>query len=323
MKFLRVVPAGEGYRAELAEGPRPLPAADEALIEVAASGVNRADLSQIAGRYPPPPGEPEILGLEVSGRLVETGRGRLRAARGRRPRAIRRRAARADPSGAGWPRPRARRGNSRGVPDGVSQSRRRRRGCRPADRFWCTPRPRASGSPRFRSRGSSERDAAGTTRSADKIPAITRAGAELAIDTGEELVRRGRRGTLGPRRRGCRPRPDRRGDARRRRPRPQDRAAASSSSRRCPARRRSSTSRGSWASAPVSSARRCARGRGRRRRGSWRGFGRRSCRVSRTGALSVAVDSVFPPSRAAEAFERMKANRNVGKILIDWSREAA
>src|SRR5439155_14455071 len=35
--------------------------------------LNRADLSQIAGRYPPPPGESEILGLEVSGTLVETG----------------------------------------------------------------------------------------------------------------------------------------------------------------------------------------------------------------------------------------------------------
>ncbi|HEY7112192.1 MAG TPA: alcohol dehydrogenase catalytic domain-containing protein, partial [Thermoanaerobaculia bacterium] len=73
MKFLRVVPIGDGYGAELADGPDPEPAADEALIEVAASGVNRADLSQIAGRYPPPAGEPEILGLEVAGRLVESG----------------------------------------------------------------------------------------------------------------------------------------------------------------------------------------------------------------------------------------------------------
>ena len=37
-----------------------------------------------------------------------------------------------------------------------------------------------------------------------------------------------------------------------------------------------------------------------------------------TGALSVEVDSVFPPARAAEAFQRMKENRNAGKILIDW-----
>src|SRR5207247_1671600 len=47
----------------------PQPRADEVLVRVAASGLNRADLSQIAGRYPPPPGEPEILGLEVAGTL--------------------------------------------------------------------------------------------------------------------------------------------------------------------------------------------------------------------------------------------------------------
>src|SRR5258705_5390891 len=51
----------------------PTPARGEMLIRVAASGVNRADLSQIAGRYPPPPGEPDILGLEASGILDETG----------------------------------------------------------------------------------------------------------------------------------------------------------------------------------------------------------------------------------------------------------
>ena len=42
-------------------------------MRVAASGLNRADLSQIAGRYPPPPGEPDILGLEVSGHVVTSG----------------------------------------------------------------------------------------------------------------------------------------------------------------------------------------------------------------------------------------------------------
>ncbi len=42
-------------------------------MRVTASGLNRADLSQIAGRYPPPPGESSILGLEVSGHVVETG----------------------------------------------------------------------------------------------------------------------------------------------------------------------------------------------------------------------------------------------------------
>jgi len=61
------------YRARIATAPDPVPAAGEVLVRVAASGLNRADLSQIAGRYPPPPGESSILGLEVSGHLVETG----------------------------------------------------------------------------------------------------------------------------------------------------------------------------------------------------------------------------------------------------------
>lgn len=47
----------------------------EVLIEVHASAVNRADLSQRAGKYPPPPGESEILGLECAGVVVEIGEG--------------------------------------------------------------------------------------------------------------------------------------------------------------------------------------------------------------------------------------------------------
>ena len=47
----------------------------EVLINVGAAGVNRADLLQAAGRYPPPPGASEILGLEVSGRITEVGDG--------------------------------------------------------------------------------------------------------------------------------------------------------------------------------------------------------------------------------------------------------
>jgi putative PIG3 family NAD(P)H quinone oxidoreductase len=43
------------------------------VIRVAAAGVNRADLLQAAGNYPPPPGASDILGLEVSGTIVEVG----------------------------------------------------------------------------------------------------------------------------------------------------------------------------------------------------------------------------------------------------------
>ena len=43
------------------------------LVKVSAAGVNRADLLQAAGKYPPPPGASEILGLEVSGTIAEVG----------------------------------------------------------------------------------------------------------------------------------------------------------------------------------------------------------------------------------------------------------
>ncbi|HEV2748956.1 MAG TPA: NAD(P)H-quinone oxidoreductase, partial [Gemmatimonadales bacterium] len=73
MKYLHVVEEQGRYMASLRETPTPATARGEVLIRVAASGVNRADLSQIAGRYPPPPGESEILGLEVSGTREDTG----------------------------------------------------------------------------------------------------------------------------------------------------------------------------------------------------------------------------------------------------------
>jgi putative PIG3 family NAD(P)H quinone oxidoreductase len=47
----------------------------EVVIEVATAGINRADLLQASGNYPPPPGASEILGLEVSGRIAELGEG--------------------------------------------------------------------------------------------------------------------------------------------------------------------------------------------------------------------------------------------------------
>ncbi|HTW21136.1 MAG TPA: NAD(P)H-quinone oxidoreductase [Mycobacteriales bacterium] len=58
-----------------AELPDPEPADGEVLIEVVASAVNRADLSQRMGFYPPPPGITDVLGLECSGRVIELGPG--------------------------------------------------------------------------------------------------------------------------------------------------------------------------------------------------------------------------------------------------------
>ena len=57
----------------LGEAPRPRPGPGQVLIRVGATSVNRADLQQRAGNYPPPPGESEILGLEVAGVIEELG----------------------------------------------------------------------------------------------------------------------------------------------------------------------------------------------------------------------------------------------------------
>jgi NADPH2:quinone reductase len=61
----------------LAVGDRPMPAPgpDDVLIRVAAAGVNRPDVAQRKGVYPPPPGASDIPGLEVAGTVVEAGAG--------------------------------------------------------------------------------------------------------------------------------------------------------------------------------------------------------------------------------------------------------
>lgn len=53
------------------ERPRPVPGPGEVLIKVAASGVNRPDVFQRQGKYPPPPGASDLPGLEVAGTLVD------------------------------------------------------------------------------------------------------------------------------------------------------------------------------------------------------------------------------------------------------------
>lgn len=57
--------------------PRPEPREGEILVRVAAAGINRPDLLQRMGGYPPPPGAPDTLGLEIAGEVV-AGAGRWR-----------------------------------------------------------------------------------------------------------------------------------------------------------------------------------------------------------------------------------------------------
>ncbi len=63
----------EGQPLALGQIDKPQVKANEVLVKVAASGLNRADLVQRKGAYPPPPGASEILGLEVTGTIVEAG----------------------------------------------------------------------------------------------------------------------------------------------------------------------------------------------------------------------------------------------------------
>src|SRR5579863_1480187 len=55
--------------------PVPTPGAGEILVKVAAAGVNRPDVMQRMGQYPPPPGAPDIPGLEIAGEIVARGTG--------------------------------------------------------------------------------------------------------------------------------------------------------------------------------------------------------------------------------------------------------
>ena len=75
MKAIAVANPGKDYTLEIAEIAKPVPGAGEVLIKVAAAGLNRADLSQAMGGYPPPPGAPQTLGMEVSGIIEAVGAG--------------------------------------------------------------------------------------------------------------------------------------------------------------------------------------------------------------------------------------------------------
>lgn len=72
MSFIAHTPGGPDTMV-LATGPVPVPAPDEVLIRVQAAGVNRPDVAQRAGAYPPPPGASPILGLEAAGEVVAIG----------------------------------------------------------------------------------------------------------------------------------------------------------------------------------------------------------------------------------------------------------
>ena len=76
MAVVAIPSAGDGDgQLAVVERPVPQPAEGEVLVRVAAAGVNRPDVLQRRGMYPPPPGAPDILGLEISGEVVAVPEG--------------------------------------------------------------------------------------------------------------------------------------------------------------------------------------------------------------------------------------------------------
>jgi len=75
MKAIDPTEPGGPEVLQLVDRPVPRPGAGEVLIRVVAAGVNRPEVMQRQGKYPPPPGAPSILGMELSGTIVAAGDG--------------------------------------------------------------------------------------------------------------------------------------------------------------------------------------------------------------------------------------------------------
>jgi len=318
MKYLHISEQQGRYVASLRETATPLPGPDEVLIRVTASGVNRADLSQIAGRYPPPPGESEILGLEVSGTRDDTGEPvcALLAGGGHAEYV-------AAPAGQVFPAP-------AGL-ELVSAA--------------AIPEAFLTAFVNLVVEGGLARDAAvlvhggasgvglaaiqiaklggtrvaATTRTPDKLPALERAGADLVVDTSRhdvvaEVEARWGRDAVAV---------------------VLDPVGAATLAGDLRVLRTGgrivilATMGGARADLDLALLmRKRARLVGSTLRS--RGRAEKAALVARfrdevlpafsTGALRATVDSVFPAERAAEAFQRMRENRNAGKIVIAWRR---
>ena len=319
MKYLEVREKEGRYVASLAEAEDPKPAPGEALVRVAASGINRADLSQIAGNYPPPPGESPILGMEVSGRLASTGEPVCAIlAGGGHAEAV------AVPEGQIFPAP---------PTVGIVESA-------------AIPEAFLTAFVNLRSEASLARGekvlihagasgvglaaiglarflgarVAATTRTAEKIEPLRRAGADLAIETSTGDYAAAVEKAWGPA--------------------PIDVILDPIGARTLGDDLRLLATGGRVVFLATLSGARAEldlrallakrarligstlRSRSRREKaGIVRAFREEVLPAFGTGTLRASVDSIFSPEDAATAFTRMRENRNVGKILIDWTRK--
>jgi putative PIG3 family NAD(P)H quinone oxidoreductase len=319
MRFLQVTELEDRYVASLAETERPVPREGEVLVRVAASGVNRADLLQIAGRYPPPPGEPDIIGLELSGTTDATGEAVCAlVAGGGHAEYVAAPAAQLFPAPAGLDRVTA-----AGIPEGfltafvnlVMEA-----GLARGETLLVHAGASGVGLAAIQIGKRIGARVAATTRTSAKLAALEGAGVDLAIDAGrhdfaEQIEGRWGRDAvnvvldpIGA--------PSLSGDMR----------VLATGGRVAFI----STLAGARAEVDLALLMRkrarllasTLRARSRAEKGAIVARFRREILPGFTsGELRVPVDSVFPAHRAAEAFQRMRENRNVGKILIAWPRD--
>ena len=73
MRYVHIENPGPHNRLIIENGPKPEYSKSQILVHVKATALNRADIMQRYGKYPPPTGESEVLGLEVAGEVVEVG----------------------------------------------------------------------------------------------------------------------------------------------------------------------------------------------------------------------------------------------------------
>jgi len=319
MKALEVAEQQGAYVSRLvpAEDPRPHPG--ETVLQVAASGVNRADLSQIAGKYPPPPGESGILGMEAAGQLEGSGEKvcALLAGGGHAERV-------SVPLGQLFPVPRGMTWiEAAAIPEAFLTAfvnLALEGSLKTGDTLLVHAGASGVGLAAIQVGKLLGARVAATTRSPEKIAAMQEAGADLAIDVSREkfdetiaarwgsdavsvildpvgaatlsgnlsILATGGRVILLAAMSGAQATLDIRGLMRKRghligstlRSRPRPEKAALVER-----------------------------------------FRQEVLPAFEDGRLRVTIDSVFPPDRAAEAFTRMRENRNIGKIVIDWSAE--
>lgn len=326
MRFLEVSERAGRYVASLVETAPPTPGKGELLIRVAASGLNRADLSQIAGRYPPPPGESQILGLEASGTVEGTSDPvcALLAGGGHAEYV-------AVPQGQLIPAPpRLELVSAAGIPEAFLTafvSLVVEGGLTPGINVLIHAGASGVGLAAIQMARLLGARAAATTRTPDKLAALAAAGADLAIHNAGQGVGVGV-GVVAEVERHWGTNAvhlilDPIGAA----------TLADDLTLLAPGGRIICLATMGGARAdielPLLLKKRArligstVRARSRAEKAALiTRFRAEILPAFATGALGVTVDSVLPPARAAEAFERMRHNRNVGKILIDWRPQA-